>query len=256
MSRRALMFCALALFGAILFALPSARAEVCMRCGQSCGLCCPVGVACYFDADGACHSSCLGGGTGKPYFPLRPSECDAGEDWDCDFLLQTPTASGASPDSIPLESALNAVSAATGVPVTAPSLKKRFVEVRHERADLGALIGSIAAQVGAVPVVRGTTDTIELVPAEDLQKRRFSPEAVASVLTMSAEFQDTDALQAARMIARAARVDIALPQGFSGRITATFRERDWKDVMESVTGAAHAVGRLQILPNGLVWIVP
>ena len=105
-------------------------------------------------------------------------------------------------------------------------------------------------------MIRGPIDAIELGPVGDIEKRRFAKEPTGAAMKITAEFADTDVPRAARLIARQTRQDILLPQGFSGRINGSFRDRDWKEVLQAVANASRSQGRLKVSPNGLVRIVP
>jgi len=183
-------------------------------------------------------------------------DCDYdGDEWGCGIALTFP-GDEASTESIGLDAMLSAVSSASGVAIIAPTVKQRMLPVRIAGRDLAAIVGAIAVETGAVPVVRGSIDVIELVPLGDLEKRRFAKQPASTEMRITVELADTDLVQATRLIARQTRQDIVLPRGFSGRINGSFRDQDWKEVLQAVANASRSRGRLQVSPNGLVRIVP
>lgn len=258
MSLRALVVGTVALLGVTLMAISPVGA-VCFACGPWCEGCCPAGGGCvYSPTTDHCIITCAdpGGGDAPPepreYVPLCPWD---DRPWECGAGLTTP-GDEASTEGVGLDAMLTAVSSASGVPIIAPAVMKRTLPKRIARGDFATAVGAIAVEAGAVPVIRGSIDVIELVPLGDLEKRRFAMQPASASMRITAEFADTDLLRATRLIARQTRLDIVLPQGFSGRISGSFRDQDWKEVLQAVANASRSRGRLQVSPNGLVRIVP
>src|SRR5262245_11484425 len=145
-------------------------------------------------------------------------------------------------DPVPLEEALGRVSKVFGVQVIASTtLLSQDVRLIAPRAGLAGMLDSIAEQAGAVAVVRGWRRTVELVPTADSSGRRFSSRASEDPEPhLSVAFERVDAVEALRMVAGAVNVDVVVPRGLSGRVSGTFTDVSWKEVVRAIAGPAAA----------------
>jgi len=248
MRKVVLIMTTLLAFGTTSWAMPLYDVT-CVQCGEYCSGCCE-GAGCAAGGDSCvivCSPPRPPGGTCPPDYP---APCGVG-------MRQLPndtvTLTAA---NVPLESTLGTLSEAAGIPVIAPSVKGLSISLAARQARMGEVLEDIARQVRAVPVFRSSLHAIELVPRRELSARVFSLNAQPLNAKLRVEFNKIGITDAVRTIATAAGVDIIIPSGLSGKVSGSYGEMSWQNLLETVLLASGNPARVQVSSNGLVRISP
>ena len=261
MRRLGLILAVLTMLGGVLVASPVVRADDQIYCGPNCQGWCPYGGGCIYDIQ---HDSCYIFCNPPPPPDPKPLPWRPGCYYDqgCGCMLCDASGVARIPhltlhlDKAPLETALEQVATKAEIPIVAPSLKQGTVSLGIENARLEFVLSEIAKQVDAVPVVRGTLHSIELVPKGELAERTFSPPPSGPADDLSMDFQDVDSVIAIKMVAEAARIDIVLPSSLADRTTGSHVHASWRDLLQQIVGSKAKDARLSVTSNGLVQLEP
>lgn len=153
----------------------------------------------------------------------------------------------------PLAGLLETIQSQMGLEVTAPSFAgRRFGRFHREGTDAGELLHDLGRALGAVPIYRGASAAIELIPRGAIRSGRFSTQGSLDAEPMTAEFSSMSDAEALMAIARFASVDLVFPRRSGGRIDGALGEgADWREVMQMTLDRSGEGGRIVVHPNGL-----
>ncbi len=219
--------------------------DVCVNCEQ--GQTCSCSATCSPSAAN-CSCSCGGGGGGAGgegggFCPPR-QVCYKG-------AKSTPDGSAR------LDEVLDSLAAQTGVKFLAPSVDPaRSVQgLGYQEGSVEDLAHSIAARVAAVPVFSGRSESFELVPENEVQRRSYSTGHPRSE-TFTSSYRTMPAGGAIRSIAAFAGLDVVIPPGLGGVADGRLGDpMGWPEALQKVLDVTGNKARVLVERNNLIRIV-
>lgn len=136
-----------------------------------------------------------------------------------------------------------------------PGTELTFVGLLNEGVSacmaLGQSIDSLSLQVDGSPVYFGDSGVIKFLTQDALQTSHFSKNIRLSA-NLNLSFDDLEAEVALMLVAKAARLDLAVPRGLTARVSGRFRSVTWREALSKILELADTDLRPERTANGLV----